>query len=452
MNKIHSLTSYFQSIKEQAAANLKGNRAILLVNAGYLILFLHMLYFIFRFLVSLYRLDYSFIPLHPVYLVFWVVAPILLYLYGTKYSFYNFHQIKLLCLGSVLSSAFLILLSLIYCGLSRIFLPAILRLPVDEAFTKNMVLLLGRIVTQLPLIPIGLLLSKGVFFALRDPACRKQILAYKITHSIEPESQKKNEIAYNMNIVRDINTGKNITIYAKDRFLHTLIDGTSGTGKTSSTILPAIRDDLNMRCKAEDMQKFHVKQLESAGLITYSPPANTRSFSVNDCIPIVKQPEDISPADIDHKLKDIQEELENIRLNYPICGLTVLAPDDSLTDDVCRLCDARDIPYNRIDAVRDADGKHKKNTIGLNPFYIPTHMEDEEKNQMIVKRAVIFSDVMQAITDLKGKADSYFTGLNRQMIANLAILVMATVPILRRRQATPTDLQAIINNFNLLTE
>ena len=79
-------------------------------------------------------------------------------------------------------------------------------------------------------------------------------------------------------------------------------------------------------------------------------------------------------------------------------------------------------------------------------------MEDEAKNQMIVKRAVIFSDVMQAITDLKGKADSYFTGLNRQMIANLAILVMATVPILRRRQATPTDLQAIINNFNLLTE
>lgn len=163
MSKTSFLTSYFQSIREQAAENLKGNRAMLPVNAGYLILFLHMLHFIFRFLVSLYRLDYSFIPLHPVYLVFWIVAPILLYLYGTKYSFYNFHQIKLLCLGSILSSVFLILLSLIYCGLSRIFLPAILRLPVDEAFTKNMVLLLGRIVTQLPLIPIGLLLSKGVF-------------------------------------------------------------------------------------------------------------------------------------------------------------------------------------------------------------------------------------------------------------------------------------------------
>ena len=136
MNKIQSLTSYFQSIREQAEVNLNGNRAMLPVNAGYLIIFLHMLHFIFGFLIFLYRLDYSIIPLHPVYLVFWMIAPILLYLYGTKYSFYNFHQIKLLCLGSVLSSALLILLSLIYSGLSRIFLPAILHLPVDEDFTS----------------------------------------------------------------------------------------------------------------------------------------------------------------------------------------------------------------------------------------------------------------------------------------------------------------------------
>lgn len=57
---------------------------------------------------------------------------------------------------------------------------------------------------------------------------------------------------------------------------------------------------------------------------------------------------------------------------------------------------------------------------------------------------------MQVITDLKGKADSYFTGLNRQMLANLAILVMNTVPPLQNRQATPADLQMLINNFDLL--
>lgn len=31
----------------------------------------------------------------------------------------------------------------------------------------------------------------------------------------------------------------------------------------------------------------------------------------------------------------------------------------SLTDDVCRLCDARDVPYNRINTVRQPDGRHK---------------------------------------------------------------------------------------------
>ena len=278
------------------------------------------------------------------------------------------------------------------------------------------------------------------------------MLEYKITHSISPDHGAPSGIAYNMNIVKDIHTGKNITVYAKDRFLHTLVDGTSGTGKTSSTILPAIRDDLDMRCKAEDTQKELLLAMEQAGEISYAPPEHAKGFSVNDCIPIARDTARWSDTELEEKLQETQEKLEQIRLAYPVCGITVLAPDDSLTDDVCRLCDARNVPYNRIDAVRQPDERHKKNTIGLNPIYISPQMDEGAKNQLIVKKAVIFSDVMQAVTDLKGKADSYFTGLNRQMIANLAILVMATVPVLRHRQATPADLQEVINNFSLLPE
>lgn len=291
-----------------------------------------------------------------------------------------------------------------------------------------------------------------MFLPLKDETVQKKVMEYKITHSLTPDRQSSCKIAYNMNIVKDIHSGRNITVYAKDRFLHTLVDGTSGTGKTSSTILPAIRDDLDMRCQAEDMQKKLLHSMDMAGEIAYSPPEHTASFSINDCIPIARDTARSSDTELEQRLQEIQQKLNQIRLTYPVCGITVLAPDDSLTDDVCRLCDARDVPYNRIDAVRQADGRHKKNTIGLNPFYISPRMEESAKNQLIVKKAVIFSDVMQAITDLKGKADSYFTGLNRQMIANLAILVMATVPVLRHRQATPADLQELINNFSLLPE
>ena len=445
--------SCFKTLKQRLKETKKisnHHRKDLPIHIGYGIFLIHLLVFVSRFAFAMIRLDYSLLPLHPLYLLFWCAAPILLYLWGTRFSFYNFRNTKYLCLAIVLFSEYLLLLSLAFFLLSRMFLPPILSLPVDEAFTQSMVILLGRLAVQLPLLPVGFLLSKIVFFPLKDEAVKKRVMEYKITHSIVPDSSDK--ISYNMNIVRELRTGKNITVYAKDRFLHTLVDGTSGTGKTSSTILPAIRDDLDMRCQAEDMQKKLLYSMQEAEEISYSPPEYAVGFSINDCIPIVKNTSRWSDAQLEQKLSEIQQKLEEIRLTYAVCGITVLAPDDSLTDDVCRLCDARRVPYNRIDAVRQADGRHKKNTIGLNPFYVSPRMDERAKNQLIVKKAVIFSDVMQAITDLKGKADSYFTGLNRQMIANLAILVMATVPVLRHRQATPSDLQELINNFNLLPE
>lgn len=452
MKKQRSFSTISQAIKEQARTGLKGHKETIPINAAYTVFFLHLVLYIIRFLCAIVSVDYSILTPYILYAAFWLFVPPLIFLWGTRYPFYNFRHAKYACLFCVLLSCHLTILSLIYKLLSRVFLPWIMELPTDEVFTKGMVLLLARIATQLPLVPVGVLLAKAVFYPVCNEECLQRIMAYKITHSLPPEKKKSADIAYNMNIVKDIHSGKNITVYAKDRFLHTLIDGTSGTGKTSSTILPAIRDDLNMRCKAEDLQKEQLQALFESGEISYAPPKGTQGFSINDCIPIVPDAGQLDDTEVEQRIFRIQERLEHLRLAYPVCGITVLAPDDSLTDDVCRLCDARDISYNRIDAVRDANGLRKKNTIGLNPFYLPPHMDSEAKNQLIVKKAVIFSDVMQAITDLKGKADSYFTGLNRQMIANLAILVMATVPVLRNRQATPADLQELINNFNLLAE
>lgn len=452
MKEKPSFFTVIDTIKKQISASLKGHRETIPINAAYVIFFLHTLLYIIRFLCAIIALDYSILTPHLLYVAFWLCIPPLVFIWGTRYPFYNFRYTKYICLFSVLLSCYMSILSLLYKLLSRIFLPWIMSLPTDEAFTKGMVLLLARIATQLPLIPVGVLLAKAVFYPILNEECLQRIMAYKITHSLPPEKKSPSDIAYNMNIVKDIHTGKNITVYAKDRFLHTLVDGTSGTGKTSSTILPAIRDDLNMRCKAEDLQKEHLQELLENGEISYAPPKISRSFSINDCIPIVPDASLLKDTEVEQRITCIQKKLEHLRLTYPVCGITVLAPDDSLTDDVCRLCDARNISYNRIDAVRDINGLRKKNTTGLNPFYLPPQMDSEAKNQLIVKKAVIFSDVMQAITDLKGKADSYFTGLNRQMIANLAILVMTTVPVLRNRQATPADLQELINNFNLLAE
>lgn len=445
----HSLQQ--SSIKQKVQSLYKEDPQLMLAGTGYILLGVHLLIYVIRFIVSIYQLDYSLLPFQPVYLVFWFAAPLLLFLYGTRNSAFNYHNFKLISLVMVLTNLGLILLSFVYCGLSRLFLPAIMNIKTDEAVTKGMILTLARAVTQLPLFPVGFLLHKGLFYPILDRENRKRLLAFKLPTSPAP-TKAQDTITYTMNVVKDIRTGKAVTVLEKDRFLHTLVDGTSGTGKTSSTLLPAIRDDLNMRCRAEDLQKKKLKLMERENCITYSPFPGSRGFFINDFIPNITGAEFMSSEEVKEKQEYVRSQINDLRLSYPVCGLTALAPDDSFTDDVCNLCEARGISYNRIDATRDAAGKRKKNTIGMNPFYLPDGLSPSQRNEMIVKKAVIFSDVMQAITDLKGKADSYFTGLNRQMIANIAILVMVTVPVLRKRHASPADLQELINNFDLLPE
>lgn len=439
------------SIRQNIRSMFKEDPQLMLTGAGYLLFGLHLCIYALRFIYSLYRIDYSLLPFHPFYLIMWFAAPPLLFLYGTRNTLCNYHNFKILSLSMVLINTGLMLLSFIYYGLSRIFLPAIMGITTDEAMTKGMILILARTVTQLPLLPTGFLLFKGLFYPVMDEENRQRLLAFKLKSSPAP-AKNTDAITYNMNVVKDIRTGKSVTVPEKDRYLHTLVDGTSGTGKTSSTLLPAIRDDLNMRCRAEDIQKKMVKVMEEENQVIHSPSPGSHGFCINDFTPVVPNAEFLSAEEIEHHIDQIKSRLKEIRLAYPVCGLTVLAPDDSLTDDVCNLCDARAIHYNRIDSTRDILGKRKKNAIGMNPFYLPDNITSSQRNEMIVKKAVIFSDVMQAITDLKGKADSYFSGLNRQMIANIAILVMVTVPVLRHRHASPADLQELINNFDLLPE
>lgn len=398
---------------------------------AYIIFGLHLFLYSVCFLYSIYRLDYSLLPTNILYRILAILLPVFLWIESTSNNDFNFHQRKTIAYYATIFNASLVLTSVTYELLSRLFLPGILAIHTDEIFTTGMVLLLARIVTQLPLLFILYLLLRALSRPIRDEKSRDVILSFKYEHLLTSK-RNDNKISYSLNIAKDMHTGKPISVSEKDRFLHTLVDGTSGTGKTSSTILPAICNDLNMRCKAEKAQVEALSKLPDQESLKHN---GNPTFSIND---------------FSHTSEDVHAKINEISLSYPVCGITVLAPEDSLTDDVCALCEARGIPYNRIDATRNPDGTKKKGWMGMNPFFLSSSLSGDELQQAIVKKAVIFSDVMQVITDLKGKADSYFTGLNRQMLSNLAILVMNTVPIIHNRQATPEDLQMLINNFDLL--
>lgn len=410
-----------------------------------------------RFFIAIYHIDFSQLPHSILFHGIMLILPVLLWIVCTCADFFNYHRFKIAAYVIAAYSETILITSIIFRLLSRLFLPSILSIRTDEIFTKEMVLFLARLATELPLLPFGLLLLKGFLHPIRTAESRNAIVSFKLHHYLQAKDSA-GEIHYPLSIAKDITTGKYITVSEKDRFLHTLVDGTSGTGKTSSTILPAIRKDLDMRCKAEHKQMSALWELVQKGACVYT--GKTDFFSIYDfeCIKDNTPTTDTGGTNRHSADRDAHDsmssspcaQLEEIRLKYPVCGVTVMAPEDSLTDDVCRLCDMRHIPYHRIDATPAADGKPKSNWTGMNPFFLSDSLSGDALHQAIVKKAVVFSDVMQVITDLKGKADSYFTGLNRQMLANLAILVMNTVPPLQNRQATPADLQMLINNFDLL--
>ena len=410
-----------------------------------------------RFMIALYRIDFSILPHGVLSQSVMLILPVLVWTTGTCADFFNFYRFKVTAYATAACSEALLFTAMAFQLLSRLFLPSILSIRTDEIFTKDMVLFLARLAVELPLLPFFLLLMKGFLRPLRETESRNVLLAFKLSHYL-PGRKTACEIRYPLSIARDIATGKYIAISEKDRFLHTLVDGTSGTGKTSSTILPAIKNDLDMRCMAEQKQMSAMWELVQKGIYTYTGNDSFFSLSHFKYTAGDLHGSDLKPSGGSDNRNSSRsfgrpsssDMLEELRLRYPVCGITVMAPEDSLTDDVCRLCDRRHIPYHRIDATPAADGKPKSSWTGMNPFFISPMLSGDALHQAIVKKAVIFSDVMQVITDLKGKADSYFTGLNRQMLANLAILVMNTVPPLQNRQATPADLQMLINNFDLL--
>lgn len=401
----------------------------------------HLAALVIRTILAFWYLDYTYYCYNGFYVAWFLILPPLVFVFSTLFDQYNFRNRKKLLLLSCLAAETLQIASFAFKLLSRLFLPTVFKITPGMAFTANMVVILGRVCVELPVaLGVGAAAAwlKDIFFYENN---LRPILMYKLSYSLEPQRS-----TYDLRIVKDINSGKYITVTEKDRFLHFLCDGSSGTGKTSSTILPAIRDDLDAHCEMEDKQLQALKQMEENGEIFYAPYG--RKPGIGDFFPVIR--EEPGYPDVETQEAQIRDKLRELSLTYPVAGITVLAPDDSLTDDVCRLCEARGLSYNRIDPTRQMDGRKKKNSIGMNPFFMRDEMDGEDKNQLIVKKAVIFADVMQAITELKGKSDSYFSGVNRQMIANLAILVMLTIPALHRRQATPMDLQEVINDFDKL--
>ncbi|WP_161487339.1 TraM recognition domain-containing protein [Butyrivibrio hungatei] len=366
----------------------------------------------------------------PIYILIASVLPVIWWLYSTKEDSFNFYDRKKLTLKLVITNATMCVGQTIWTFVFDTLVFKICKIPTGRNLDSKMLFILCR----LALIGITGLFAYAIFAIVRRVKENEEIV-----ENIENvrwqqlfDTRKNKDVAFDLNILRDMKTGKPILIKENDRFVHTFTLGNSGTGKTSSTFIPAIICDLNT--KLRNMSKripLEIKFIKEGKGKAYK----------NDNGPTTEY--DVIPK------KEYSDELEQIRKRYPDCGITVMAPNNAMNKDIIKLAAARNMKVNVLDPAVNYKNKNVK-MVGLNPFYVEHGLDKEQRQIYIKNKAQTFAEVLLAVNDIQGKGgDPYFRGINESVTTNAAVMCMLYA-VLNGKQTNITQIQSVISDFGKL--
>ena len=354
---------------------------------------------------------------------------------SSAWAHWNYYHRKKLLLFVIIVLAAIAFFQIIFSLISVTIVPLLLLPEPNKWVTPSKWMFLIRCVTIFPSLLLLVYFVTWEFEVVFEPFALELVLKFRILLHIDIRSGKK--YRYDARIARQMKNGLRWTLRENDRYLHVLINGQSGTAKTSSIIIPMINGDLLTRCRNEDRLKRVLWKRLTSGKLRLNRHLTNGTFGIDA----------FSPMDAnDNKTKN---ELKALKKKHRLAGMTVIGPDDSLSDAAYELCVNKGIPCNRVDPVPEKGTANvkKKGFKGFNPLYISSRIPEHNKMYEVVKRAALFADVMQGINDMKGKGDPYFNSINRSMTVNFSIMLGITMPDLDGRQPTPADVQYLINNF-----
>lgn len=426
--------NWFSELKksvEQTESTLTKKEYVLFV--GISLLMIHLIALVVRYLYCLWYLDRQIISSNPLYIFIAIFAPIALWLYATTSNFFVYHnrKIALLILSAV--NAILTIGQPFYALAWRVLVYNIFKIETNAAMTEIMVLNLARMAMALAM---GLLFF--VFYRLIFPIFEKEetlrkLKAFKLSHHIDIRQNKEDR--YDLKITRLLKNGNIFPIYEIDRFLHILMIGTTGTGKTSSVYLPQVANDIMIKVKNRVKRHKALAKMILSGRAKLSEKfKHGMEFKEKYIIPVDE---------------DAKKEMENICTRYPDCGMTLIAPNSGHIEKTLKIAKAHGgVKVNVIDpSMTYADKYDNAKDVGINPFYIPQGLNEEDKAVLIKNKGQAFSEVIQAVNERNGKSgDMYFVDINLSVTSNVAIVVMLYKSIIGE-QAYIFDIQNAITNF-----
>ena len=356
-----------------------------MVLVGYTIMLLYFCILIMRYALAFYGIQPKVLTNNPMLLIFCSSLPIFLWLYMTKFDFFNYYRRKKFLAYFVMLNMLVTLLQPIYSLTWKYAVRYILKIPLSRTITINMVLGLARMVLAAALALATAIIVIQVQPYIFTPSATEELLYIKWKYLFD--TRENHKYAYDLRFIKDLETGKDLLIKEIDRYTHMYITGASGTGKTSSCYNNIILQDLITKTTNRNKRYKELAKMVLSGKAYFKKPFKIFVESY------------IEPKE------EYKAEYDNIYKKYPDCGITVQAPNGSLNDGIIKMAAARKLTVNLIDPTRDKPKYKNEKLIGLNPFSIPLPEEGDpvltdEVTVLILEKSKIFAQVLAALNEL----------------------------------------------------
>lgn len=418
------------------------NRKTIIVGISYFILVINFLALIICFILSVVRLNTRYAASNIIYFSISMILPFACWVISTRYDFWSFHDRKIKMLRFCFANFGILLANINAKIIGSILMPFFVNLAMSQ--TQEVSLSMIKSLARFTMLISCSIVPIAIFIALvkttNNPITYENIVRFKLTKLIDFRSKEEKEFAYDMDIVRNLKTGKKHIIKEKDRYLHALCNGVTGTGKTSSTFTCQIESDIEQISYNMEYQKKMVQKYLDEGLIRMKKPMKDIDYSIENFEVIDNE-----------KNKDL---LTKLKYKAKIAGITAMAPNASFSDDIYGLAKAKGLKVNRLDPILGANGKMKEGFVGFNPLYINPKLDIFDWHIEVIQKAVLLADVTQAVFDASGQSDVYFAGLNRNITTTVTIMILLTFPFMKGKegkQPTIRDVQDVLHDFDKAT-
>lgn len=416
---------------------LKYNKYPMMIRIYYIFYAIYMVVGVVRLILSLVYLDRDLLPHRLSTGAVLIVSALVVWVASTAFEYWNFHNRKMWSLRLVLAGMLeIVALGLVWwCFNPVIALTSMI--PINKEITVGMVVALARGILVLIAVLPPVIAGYAMFRAMDQEDSREEILSFKILRG--KDLRKDKEFQYDFNAVIRMEDGEPQTVREADRQLHMVVSGATGTAKTSSVLIPAIAADLDKKRHNENFQKECCLKALKQGAFRIKRRFTDQEFSVNYFEPV--EGEFIGS-------RDAAEYFNYLKYNCASAGITVVAPNESLADDVYKLAKNRGFKVNRIDPIL-VNEEQKEDFIGINPLFISPSITGIEREVAITNNAGVFADVLTALYNMSGSTDAYFASVNDSITIAVCKLLMLTYEDIHGRQPNPADVQICINDFKL---